>query len=314
MRYRTERRSTVRRLLAAFLIVAVVGLLLPTSITGRLMNLVQVLVPVQDGMTRAANRADDALAGDAADVPAADHQQLARQAEALRHRVASMSARIAELEQSNRDLTAIRRRGLGSRGTLIPARVVADDLLGWRESGLIDAGTLRGVRRGAAVASGWFSIDAGAADGLDNGLAVLSAEVLVGWIEHAGTHTARVKRLSDPESAMAVTIGRFDEQGFSAVGGAAPVEFWLRGTGGGRLEVIEVDHRYVEGDEPAVMPGDWVVTVPGDPRLPAALTIGSIDEIRRDPDNGLLYDLSVNSAAPARLRRVYVLDASGPGR
>ncbi|MCH7813230.1 MAG: rod shape-determining protein MreC [Planctomycetes bacterium] len=312
MRYRAPSRFTKKRLLGLLLAASVVALLLPTSITGRLMNLVQVLVPVQDGMTRAADRVGDALASDAADVPAADHEQLARQADALRHRVASLSARIAELEQANRELTGIRGRGLGPRGTLIPARVVADDLLAWRESALIDAGTLRGVQRGAAVASGWFSIDAGAADGLENGLAVLSAEVLVGWIEHAGTHTARVKRLSDPESAMAVSIGRFDEQGFSAVGGATPVEFWLRGAGDGRLEVIEVDHRYIEGDQPAVLPGDWVVTVPGDPRLPAVLTIGSIDHIRRDPDNGLLYDLSVESAAPSRLRRVYVLDASTP--
>ena len=61
MRYRATRRFTTKRLLAVLLVVSVVGLLLPTRITARLMNLVQVLVPLQDAATRTADGAGRAL-------------------------------------------------------------------------------------------------------------------------------------------------------------------------------------------------------------------------------------------------------------
>ena len=54
MRYQSKPRLTGKRVLGLLLILSVVGLLLPTRLTGRLMNLVQVLVPLQDAATRAA--------------------------------------------------------------------------------------------------------------------------------------------------------------------------------------------------------------------------------------------------------------------
>jgi len=306
MRYRTKRRITTRRLLGTLLAVSIVGLLLPTQITGGLLNLVQVLVPLQAGLTRAADRTAETISSQVDSVSAEEHARLERRAESLRNMVAVQSARIASLEQANRELTGIRERGLGPRGMLIPARVVARDLLGWRQSGLIDAGTLRGVHRGAAVATRSPLLDVGSRDGLTDGMAVLAAEVLVGWVEQAGTHTARVKLLTDPASRMPVTIGRFEQTGFTAV----PAEFWMVGAGAGRMKVIEVDHRYVEGQAQAVQTGDLITTLPDDPALPAALTIGTIAEITRDTENGLLYTLTVESAAPQAMRRVYVLDAT----
>lgn len=320
MRYQTKRRFTARTLLGLLLAASIVGLLLPASITGRLMNLVQVFVPLQDATTRVADRTGEAL-GDAGDapqrIPAAEHDRLLQEVEALRNTVASQWARIATLEQANRELAAIRGRGLGPHGVLIPARVVADDLLAWRESRLIDAGTLRGVRRGAAVATRSPALDVGSRDGVTDGMAVLAAEVLVGWIEHLGTHTARVRLLSDPASRMSVTIGRFGDNGrFTTPSADVPTDedesaqFWLEGAGAGRMKIVEVDHRYIEGDSPAVQVGDLVMTLPDDPALPVALTIGQVTEIHPDPDNGLLYTLNIESAAPGRIRRVYVLDTT----
>ncbi|MHC4093845.1 MAG: rod shape-determining protein MreC, partial [Planctomycetota bacterium] len=306
MRYRQKRRFTKRTLLGLLLAGSIVGLLLPASITGRLMNLVQVLVPLQAGVTRLADGTTEALDGENDGVPAAEHGRLARQAEALQNQVASMSVRIAQLEQANRELTGIRDGGRGPEGVLIPARVVADDLLAWRESGLIDAGTLRGVRRGAAVTSRSPTLDVGSRDGVTDGMAILAAEVLVGWVEHVGTHTTRVKLLSDPASRMTVTIGRL-EQGRYVPASAA---FWLEGAGSGLMKIIEVDHRYVEGDSPELRIGDRVTTLADDPELPASMTIGTVTEIRPNPDNALLYTATVESTAPERLRRVYVLDTT----
>ena len=307
MQYRSKRRFTTRRLLALLLVLSVIGLLLPTRITGQLMNLVQVLVPLQDAATRAADAAGETLAEDGRTIPPQQYDRLAREAEALRHKIASQSARITELEEANRQLTDIRGRGLGQRGALIPARVVADDLLGWRDSRLLDAGTLRGVRRGAPVTTRWYSLNVGRDRGVAEGMAVLTGEVLLGWVEHAGTHTARVRLLTEPASRLPVALGRFEGQEFRPVPADGVIEFWMESTGPAGMRIVDVDHRYVEGDD-GIRPGDQVVTLPDDPRLPLSLMIGTVAKVTPDPENPLLYILTVNSAAPARLTHVYVLN------
>lgn len=317
MRYRTTRRFTTRKLLGLLLVLSILGLLLPGRITARLMNLVQVLVPLQDAATRAADGAGRALGGGGEAVSAEEYDRVAREAEALRNTVASQSSRIAALEEANRQLAGIRDRGLGRRGVLIPARVVAEDLLGWRESRLIDAGTLRGVRPGTPVTTRWFSVDVGRERGARDGMAVLAGEVLVGWVEHAGTHTARVRLLTDPATRMSVALGRFEDGDFRPVPADAATEFWLESAGGGRMRIVDVDHRYVEGDD-GIRPGDRVVTLPGHPQLPVSMTIGTVTEVNANPENPLLYTLTVESAVPKRMTQVYVLDVSQiqaqPGR
>jgi cell shape-determining protein MreC len=307
MRYRSKPRLTGKRVLGLLLILSVVGLLLPTRLTGRLMNLVQVLVPLQDAATRAADGAGQLLADGDESVSGEEHRRLAREAQGLRNRVTSQSARIATLEEANRQLTGIRRRGLGPRGVLIPARVVGDDLLGWRDSRLIDAGTLRGVQPGAPVTTRWSSLDVGSDDGARDGMAVLAGEVLIGWVEQAGTHTTRVRLLTDPASRMSVTLGRFEDGEFRPVPTDAPAVFWLESATAGRMQIVDVAHHYVDSDQ-GIRPGDRVVT-PGDhPQLPVSLMIGTVTEVQANPENPLLYILAVESAAPTRPGQVYVLN------
>ena len=310
MRYRTKRPFRWNRLIWALFGVSVVGLFLPEAITGRLMNLVQVLVPFQAGATRVADRVGDALGADPASVSSAEHEGVVREARALRHAVAALSSRVAQLTEANRQLTALRQGGLGPDGVLIPARLVADDLLAWRDSGLLDAGTLRGVRRNAPVTTRALSLDAGSDDGVSEGMMILAGEVLVGWVAHVGTHTARVMLLSDPTCRMPVAIGRIENGTFRRLPTEDPAEFWLAGAGGGRLEIIDVDHRYVEDEPGRIRVGDTVISSPDDPTMPLALTIGTITHLEPDPDNGLLFTLTVETAVPERIRRVYVL-ASG---
>ena len=241
-------------------------------------------------------------------VPSAEYERLAAEAEALRNTVASLSVRMADLEQTNSQLTRIRQRGLGDRGVLIPARVVADDLLAWRDSALINRGALSGVQPGAAVASS-VVVDAGTEDGLRDGLAALAGEVLIGHIEHAGTHTARIKLLSDPASRRPVVIWRLEDGVASTLEGDP--RFWLVGQGAGKIAVVEVDHRYIE--ENAIRPGDLVITPPTDPTLPVPLTIGTITKIAADPENNLLYNLTVETSDHGRLRRVHVVSLAPAG-
>ena len=60
-----------------------------------------------------------------------------------------------------------------------------------------------------------------------------------------------------------------------------------------------------------IRPGDRVVTLADDPQLPVSVTIGTVTEVNANPDNPLLYTLTVESAVPERIGQVYVLDLSG---
>ncbi|HNQ22379.1 MAG TPA: rod shape-determining protein MreC [Phycisphaerae bacterium] len=313
MTRRRRPRPYLRTILISLLALSLLGLLLPRSWTAPLMSLVQVLAPFQAATQAVADGAQARTAGDTPPPTAEEHQQLRQQAEALRHQVAALSAHAVALEEENALLTAVRLRGeggsaLGARGRLIPARVIAQDVVAWRSSRLIDAGTLRGVQPGAIVTSRAFDINQGEEIGLRPGLAVLLAETLVGTVEKTGTHTARVRLLSDITSARRVRIGRFVEDRFALV---EPV-FWLIGTGRGRMELRDVDRRLVQDGLVAI--GDIVLSDPTDEMLPAALTIGKITMVEPDRGNPLLRVLTVEPVVPeTQLQRVYVYDPSPAG-
>lgn len=303
-RYTPSGRTTLLVLFA----LALIFMLLPNSWTGALMSLVQVLAPFQ----AASSGVGDAVANlgeRPAEPPTSEvYAQIQQRQAALENQVAALSAYTETLERENELLTAIRLQNLGAvplgaKGRLIPARVIAQDAVTWRSSKLIDAGTLRGVRRGDAVTSRAFDISRGSEEGVRDGLAVLLAESLVGIVEQTGTHTARVKLLSDVTTQRRVRVGRFAEQEFML----AEPEFWLVGKGHGRMEIRDVDRR-LEQDE-TVRVGDLVLSDPTDTLLPSALTIGKVTAIEPDRDNPLLRVLTVEPRVrERRLQQVYVYD------
>lgn len=307
-------RSSKRRLspstivLVGLLCLACAGLFAPRRWTGGLISAVQVLVPFQAAANEAATLVAPGDSGDQASVSAETLQALQRVKSSYEHQVASLSMRVANLEEEVRVLAATRLWGdvdsrLGSRGRLIPAQVVSGDLLPWRDSRLINAGTLQGVRSEAAVTSHHFSIDLGAADGVQSGMAILRSEVLIGVIREAGTHTARVQLLSDVDYEGKVRIARQAEGRFEPVDGF----FWLSGRGGGRMEIRNVLARDVEAGKIAV--GDLVLSDHTDVALPASLVIGHIEAIDVDRHNPLLSIITVRNAVDeTSLRRVYVFD------
>ena len=286
------------------------ALLAPSSWTGKLISLAQIVVPFQHAVVGAA----DAVAGSGADGPngapvdPAAHLALEREKEALRHEVAALSTRINELQGEVDLLTATRLwevdgRRIGARGRLIPASVITDDLLPWRSSRLVNVGSLQGVRRGDAVASRFFSIDRGESDGVRDGMAILLKETLVGVVDQVGTHTARVKLLSDVSMQMKVRIGRFTPDGF------APLQsyFWLAGAGHGTMRIADAQRRDV--DAGVIQVGDAVLSDPMRDTLPTAMMIGRITAIEPDHDNPLLSILTVEPAMDeSALRRVFVYD------
>ena len=308
MQYGRPKYGGKRTLVFVLVMLSVLALLLPSSWTGKLISLVQVILPFQHAVTSTVDGivGDDRGSGEA--VSGAQYEELQRRETALRHRLASMSLRTVELEEQVRLLEATRQwevegRSIGARGKLIPARVVTEDLLSWRSSRLINAGTLQGVSHGDAVTSQHFSIDQGEEGGARDGMAILMGESLIGLIEQTGTHASRVKLLSDVSVEMKVRLGRFDDDGFALHEGY----FWLLGTGGGRMEIRDVDKRIVENG--VIASGDIVLSDPRSELLPTALVIGTVSEITVDRDKPLFAVLNIESAGDvSSMDRLYVYD------
>ena len=307
-----SRRQLVHRrqktVLAILLIVPVAAMLMPRRWTSGFVSLVQVIVPFQDLGTSAVDLVGRGFEGGPSTVDPAAFARLEREKAALEHENAALAIQLAELEEEVGVLTARRLWGgrdhrIGAKGRLVPARVIIPDILTWRESRLIGAGSLQGVRGDAPVVSRHFSIDRGEEEGLRRGMGILLAESLVGFVEQCGTHTSRVQLLSDVNAEMKVRIGHFTEDEFVALDRF----FWLTGRGGGVMEIRGADRRDVEAG--LIRVGALVLADHTTEVVPAPMTIGKVVSIDPDREQPLLSILTVESSLDiGSLQQVYVYD------
>lgn len=299
---------STRLVLTSLFFLSVVGLVLPRSWTHSLISLVQVVIPFVDGVESATDSVLGTASGAASPVPAEIHDTLQRQKRALEHQVVALASRVRSLEDEVSLLTATRmwkvgEDRLGARGRLVPAKVIHRDLLSWRDSQLVRTGTLQGVRRGSPVASAHFTIDQGSVAGVRSGLSIVLGETLIGFVEQCGTHTARVKLLSDVSVQMKVRIGRLTSEGFIPRDGF----FWLVGRGRGLMELRDLDRSDIRGGR--IRAGDIVLADATSSLLPVAMVIGRIVQIEPDRTNPLLSIATVRGdVEAATLQRVYVYD------
>ena len=293
-------RRSRSRIWVVVLLVSVAVVVVSSSMSGGVSGVLQVLVPVQHALTTVSPSG----LSDVMHLSATEVDRLRRKLKEYEHRLASVGTRVAELQNQNEELSRIRRRGLEA-GRLIHAKIVARDSLPWRESGLLDEGTLAGIRRGDAVISRYF-VTVGDDDGILDGMSVLSGETLLGEVTDVSTHTSRVLLLSDPASRPRwVRIASRKGDGFNPV----PADFMLRGLGSNRMWIQGVEHGSVESG--AIKEGDLVLTAASDNRLPVQVVIGTVVELRRDDDNAVLYDLFIEPAVElSDLKWVYVVDDS----
>lgn len=300
--------------MTSLILVSAAAILFPQRWTDGFISLVQVIVPFQDAATVAV----DALSslGDVrpSTVPSEAYDALTREKAAVEHQAAALAARVEELEGEVAVLTSTRLwsvagQRLGASGRLIPAKVISQDLLPWRSSRLLNAGSVQGVQDGAAVTSHVFTVDRGEEAELRSGLAILLGEVFVGTIEQTGTHTSRVKLLSDVSVQRKVRIGRWTGDRFLLV----DRYFWMSGRGSGRMEIRDVERKDVE--KGVIQVGDTVLSDPQSDVLPAAMTIGKITAASADRDNPLFAVLAITAAVlEESLRRVYIYDPQSERR
>ncbi len=310
MRSRRTLLTTRRLLVIALAAIALALIVIPERLTGGLISGVQILAP----FIHATNGAVDTLTADIGEsgvVSIEQYRAIQIRQQALENQVAALSTQAQNLALENELLTATRMWELddgkiGARGRLIPASVMAQDLLSWRDSRLINAGSLQGVSPGDPVSTRYFSIDRGEASGIESGMGILLAETLVGVVEHVGTHTSRVRMLCDIDSQMKVRIGRFDDEGLFQ---AESQYYWLDGRGCNNMEIGEVDRRDIEDGLVAI--GDRVLADYPRLGLTTPMVIGYVKEVLPDRDNPLLVKLVVASLVDTNgLKRVLVFDAT----
>ncbi len=309
---RKRSHASLRWTVLGLAVASVTLLLLPRRWTGSLISVVQLLIPFQDAAGTAIDAAGNALDSNEASVPSEAYEALALQRDAYGRQLAAASMRVADLEREVAMLTATRAwqvdsSRIGTRGRLIPARMIAGDLLAWRDSRLLMAGMTQGARRGDAVTTARFSLAQGESAGLRNGLAVLLSEALIGWVDQVGTHTSRVRLVSDMGVEMKVRLGRFHDHAF------VPSDryYWLVGKGRGVMELRDVERRDLEGG--LVQAGDTVLSDTDSETLPAAMTLGTVTRIDPDHNNPLLAVATVAAAVPpSTLRKVYIFDPRTP--
>jgi cell shape-determining protein MreC len=272
---------------------------LPTTFTNRAAGLLQILAPLQDGLIRGA----DYIIGpsDPTTSPESNTETLDQQA--VKSAIASLTTQNQSLRRELERLAAVRQRGMGPGGRLIPTRVLSWDASNWRDSRQILGGVKAGLTPGAGVVTNHFAIPLTQADLITTGMGVLAAERLIGTIDNVGSFTSRVRLLSDPGSELTVTLAALDADTLIPIN----AKFILVGKGAGNIQIREVHHQYV--DNGAISLGDYVLTLPDEPLLPPSITIGTVSNITPDRENALLYNLDVETGIHyADLRRLYVVD------
>jgi cell shape-determining protein MreC len=281
---------------------------LPREWSDSLKHPVQVIVPGDDlifAVSHAAmestSRLDDAT------------REARVERDAMMHELASQIAVAEQLRQENAKLRHLREKYVPPAMPILPAKVVAWDIVAWRDSLLLARGRSRGIGWQDWVASQLF-INEGGETGVAEGQAVLARECLLGRVEQVSPYMARVQLFSDVDSPrIQVQIGAV---------AANKVEYVdypcsLRGLGRGRMAVEDVPYQYVQADSESdsaggktrkIRVGDLVFSGPDQLGLPVPLMVGRVSGLEKNPKRRLVYTLAVEPAVSITdVREVFVI-------
>ena len=161
-----------------------------------------------------------------------------------------------------------------------------------------DLSAARVTARSLDRLGGSLTIDKGEKDGVFKNRAVITPDGLVGRVEQATAHEARVLTLLHRDCAVAVRVGR------SRVDGVLQWEF-------GERPILSL--LYVSSQED-VKKGDWVLTSGLGGIFPEGVRVGTITRVGI-AENGLMKEVQVKPAVNFRsLEEVLVYMPAGAGR
>jgi hypothetical protein len=208
--------------------------------------------------------------------------------------------------------------------TIMPARVIAQDITARRDALLLSRGAgLPGDNKPSvqpydSVASRHLKINMGDVHGTQVDHLVIAREFLLGYIDQVAPWTSRVRLFSDPGSIWEVRIGRIAGTG----GPNDPVRYAeidypcsLYGDGGGRMLIKDVPVRYVDlksDNLPGTMRiGDVVISPSARREMATPLVIGRITGFEEDLQKRLVVTVHVESPVPPdEIRDVFIIASS----
>jgi rod shape-determining protein MreC len=191
--------------------------------------------------------------------------------ERLRRRVLELeqqAVRLAEVEQTDKRLGELLRFRSTLEGDVLAARIIGRDPLPWFST---------------------ITLDTGHADGVRNGMAVISHFGVVGQTMTTSAHSARVLLITDHNSGVDAVVQRSRARGIveGALDGGCVMKYLKRG------EDVEV--------------GDRVVTSGLDGIFPKGIVIGTVTHVARG-NRGLLQLADVQPSVPLdRIEEVLVV-------
>jgi len=302
------KRPSPRAVFAALMALSLIALLLDAPVSDSLKHTLQPIVPALDGAYLMAHRA----AAIARRFDANETERHGREA-ALARELAAVVGYAEALRAENVRLRSLRDNAVPLPLPVLPARVVARDMVAWRDGLLVQRGSLADVAPGDWVASRLF-VNQGRAAGVRAGQPVIARECVLGRVEQVSPYMARVQLLSDAAAPrLEVRIGGRNDAGELELVDYPCV---LSGEGRGRMRINGVPYQYIEeGPPPAEPPptrriraGDLVLTAPETLGLPNPLVVGRVAEITEDPRKRLVYDLVVKPIVlPNELHDVFII-------
>ena len=310
-------RLTPTRLFWLLMLGSGVLFLLPPRLTDGLRSVSQLLVPGQYVLFSRTSRLGEALQA-VAEPPVSreTYRRVTAENEALTSQLLALENELDRLRRENRRLAGLREHESLVASRLIAARIVAEDVVAYRDTLIIDQGERKGVSPADWIVTRRF-LDVGEKGGVRPGLAVLAAEFLageylIGRVERVRPYVSRVRLFSDPDPVqppVQVRIGRREgrEMVFVTDANGEPLEFLLRGAGHDAMRVTQVERAL--WDEQRIRGGDVVFSSPHAAGLPRAMMIGKVVDVTRDrEDNELLCELIVTWPFEwTRVRHVYVV-------
>ncbi len=313
MRFLENHRLPKPVLFALLMTASFITMMLPAETLARLRSLAQPLGLPQWLMQTAALEAHrTAMTLVSRTVPADQYRQLEIERGALLNELAALRYQNTQLQTTVAELANVRRMGFPAHETLIPARVLAVDAAPGRDSMLVSKGNLQDVEEGRWVVSS-LTVGAGTNEGVEPQTHVLGRQYLIGWVDQVSLLTSRVILLSDKVAGKSrprrVLISPTSSSSRPAE--ADQDVFVLEPYGGGRMIIRDIPRRMVEAGQ--VQVGDLVTSAPDDTRLPIAIVIGPIEDLRPNRDKPICFDAIVRHMVdPASLSEVIIVGSAQP--
>ena len=230
----------------------------------------------------------------------------------LKNEVAYLRGRLADSERRVRDLANFEEVFGPAKDVncvLIPARVVAGESLPYGDSRTVGVGERQGVRPGDRVTTRRLVTDRAKAMVELN---VLGANALVGRLGDTGAFTARLILVTHRNFSIQAIVRRDLANPRMIPGPTKEValteknndDILCEAVGDGRSGMVV---RGISADE-RVQVGDWLVTSIPDTFFSKRVPIGTVVEVRDDPQQAGFQDLIIAPDADlAALRRVYIV-------